>query len=61
MPHAKSADGIRIAYRARGDGTPVVLPAGQANSHHRWDGVRADFHVAHRTITFDAPKASRGT
>ncbi|MGX8904025.1 alpha/beta fold hydrolase [Streptomyces netropsis] len=53
MPHAKSADGIRIAYQAQGDGTPVVLLAGQANSHHWWDGVRADFHVAHRTITFD--------
>ncbi|MFI1255208.1 alpha/beta fold hydrolase [Streptomyces netropsis] len=53
MPHAESADGIRIAYQSHGDGTPVVLLAGQANSHHWWDHVRADFHVAHRTITFD--------
>ncbi|WP_406232228.1 alpha/beta fold hydrolase [Nocardia sp. NBC_01009] len=53
MPHAKSTDGVRIAYRTQGDGAPLMLLAGQANNHHWWDGVRDDFHAHHRTITFD--------
>lgn len=53
MPHVEAADGIRIAYQSQGDGAPLVLLAGQANSHHWWDHVRDDFHVAHRTITLD--------
>ncbi|WKU43544.1 alpha/beta fold hydrolase [Streptomyces sp. VNUA116] len=53
MPYAGTADGIRIAYQAEGDGTPLVLLAGQANNHHWWDGVRGDFQDAHRTITLD--------
>ncbi|MFI1968489.1 alpha/beta hydrolase [Streptomyces cinnamoneus] len=53
MPHAKSTDGVRIAYQPRGDGTPLVLLAGQANTHHWWDHVRDDFQAAHRTVTLD--------
>lgn len=54
MPHAKSTDGTRIAYQPRGNGgTPLVLLAGQANTHHWWDHIRDDFHPAHRTITLD--------
>ncbi|MET9418560.1 alpha/beta fold hydrolase [Streptomyces klenkii] len=53
MPYAGTADGIRIAYQAEGDGTPLVLLAGQANNHHWWDGVRGDFRAAHRTVTLD--------
>lgn len=53
VPHAKAADGCRIAYQPRGEGAPLVLLAGQANDHHWWDGVRADFHAARRTITLD--------
>ncbi|WP_432093297.1 alpha/beta fold hydrolase [Streptomyces sp. bgisy100] len=53
MPHAVSADGVRIAYQVRGAGDPLVLLAGQANSHHWWDGVREDFEGTHRTVTLD--------
>ncbi|MBO0655678.1 alpha/beta fold hydrolase [Streptomyces triculaminicus] len=53
MPHAKTPDGVAIAYQLRGDGAPLVLLAGQANNHHWWDGVRDDFHVARSTLTID--------
>ncbi|MDT0343536.1 alpha/beta fold hydrolase [Streptomyces litchfieldiae] len=53
MPHAKTADGTRIAYQPRGTGEPLVLLSGQSNNHHWWDAVRDDFHGTHRTITLD--------
>lgn len=53
VPHAKTSDGAHIAYQLRGDGDPLVLLAGQANSHHWWDGVRDGFHVARSTLTVD--------
>jgi pimeloyl-ACP methyl ester carboxylesterase len=51
--HATSLDSCRIAYQVRGQGSPLVLLAGQANNHHWWDGVRDDFQETHRTITLD--------
>lgn len=53
MPHAEAADGTRIAYQTGGDGPPLLLLTGQANNHHWWDGVRADFETAYRTISLD--------
>ncbi|MGW1991340.1 alpha/beta fold hydrolase [Embleya sp. NPDC001921] len=53
MGHATAPDGTRIAYQVRGEGTPLVLLAGQSNNHHWWDGVRDDFHTARSTITID--------
>ncbi|WP_103503046.1 alpha/beta fold hydrolase [Streptomyces sp. SM14] len=53
MPHATASDGTRIAYQTAGDGPPLVLLAGQSNSHHWWDAVRADFETGHRTVTLD--------
>ncbi|MFF4160129.1 alpha/beta fold hydrolase [Streptomyces sp. NPDC001678] len=53
MRYAKSADGARIAYQVRGAGEPLLLLAGQGNTHHWWDGVIDDFDTAHRTITLD--------
>ncbi|MBB5122000.1 alpha/beta hydrolase [Streptomyces eurocidicus] len=53
MPYARTPDGVRIAYQLRGAGDPLVLLAGQANSHRWWDGVREDFHVARSTLTLD--------
>ncbi|WP_280441585.1 alpha/beta fold hydrolase [Nocardia brasiliensis] len=53
MPHAKAADGVRLAYQTAGAGTPLVLLAGQANNHHWWDGIRTDFETRYRTITLD--------
>nr|WP_242453936.1 alpha/beta fold hydrolase [Bailinhaonella thermotolerans] len=44
---------MRLSYQVRGDGPPLVLLPGQANDHHWWDGVRADFERSYRTITFD--------
>ena len=53
MPHARTADGIRIAYQVRGVGQPLVLLAGQSNNHTWWDPVRSDFEASYRTITMD--------
>ncbi|WP_280455148.1 alpha/beta fold hydrolase [Nocardia brasiliensis] len=53
MPHAKAADGVRLAYQTAGAGTPLVLLAGQANNHHWWDGIRTDFETRYRTVTLD--------
>jgi pimeloyl-ACP methyl ester carboxylesterase len=53
MTYATAPDGARIAYQLRGRGAPLVLLAGQANNHHWWDAVRADFHAARSTLTLD--------
>ncbi|BCM65558.1 MULTISPECIES: alpha/beta fold hydrolase [Streptomyces] len=53
MTYATAPDGTRIAYQLRGEGAPLVLLAGQANNHHWWDAVRADFHPARSTLTLD--------
>lgn len=53
MPYAKAANGIRLAYQTAGAGAPLLLLAGQANSHHWWDGIRADFETRYRTVTLD--------
>jgi pimeloyl-ACP methyl ester carboxylesterase len=53
MPHATAPDGTRIAYQVQGAGAPLVLLAGQSNSHHWWDSVRADFDAARTTVTID--------
>lgn len=34
MPHMTTTVAARIAYQVRGEGTALVLPAGQANNHH---------------------------
>ncbi|MFE1172516.1 alpha/beta fold hydrolase [Streptomyces sp. NPDC058773] len=46
-------DGTVLAYQRHGFGRPLVLLPGQANNHHWWDGVRADFHATHATLTMD--------
>lgn len=53
MPHAKAADGTRIAYQTGGDGPSLLLLTGQADNHHWRDGIRTDFETAYRTISFD--------
>jgi pimeloyl-ACP methyl ester carboxylesterase len=53
MTYAMTPDGTRIAYQLQGQGAPLVLLAGQANNHHWWDAVRADFHPAGSTLTLD--------
>ena len=50
---ATAPDGTRIAYQVAGGGPPLLLLAGQANTHHWWDGVREDFHAARSTVSFD--------
>lgn len=54
---ARAQDGTALAYQLRGTGPPLVLLAGQANSHHWWDAVREDFHAVRSTLTMDC----RGT
>lgn len=53
MPFAKTADQAEIYYQVRGSGEPLVLLSGQANTHHWWDNVHADFEGDHRTIVLD--------
>jgi pimeloyl-ACP methyl ester carboxylesterase len=53
VPHALASDGARIAYQTDGTGPPLLLLAGQANNHHWWDLVRADFAATHEVITLD--------
>ncbi|PGH51500.1 alpha/beta fold hydrolase [Streptomyces sp. Ru87] len=53
MTYTTTPDGTRIAHQLQGDGPPLVLLAGQANNHHWWDRVRADFHPARSTLTLD--------
>lgn len=53
MPTAITGDRVALSYQTAGVGTPLVLLAGQANSHHWWDGVREDFEGDHRTVTLD--------
>ncbi|WP_433204233.1 alpha/beta fold hydrolase [Nocardia sp. CA-107356] len=53
MPYAKATDGARIAYQSAGAGSPLLLLGGQANNHHWWDAIRADFETAHRTVSLD--------
>lgn len=53
MAVAVAPDGTRIAAQVDGAGTPLVLLSGQANDHHWWDPVRADFAAAHTTVTLD--------
>ena len=51
---AVAADGTAIAFQSAGSGIPVLLLAGQSNTHRWWDSARADFEAAgHRTITLD--------
>ncbi|MET0188541.1 MAG: alpha/beta fold hydrolase [Pseudonocardia sediminis] len=51
--HATAPDGARIGFDVEGDGEPLVLLAGQANSRHWWDPVREDFSGAYTTIAID--------
>ncbi|MER7012720.1 alpha/beta fold hydrolase [Saccharopolyspora sp. NPDC000359] len=53
MPFVKSADQAAIYYEVHGGGEPLVLLSGQANTHHWWDGVRADFEAAHQVVVLD--------
>ena len=48
-----AADGARIAFDVIGDGDPLLLLAGQANSRSWWDPVRPDFTARHRTVATD--------
>ncbi|MER7079572.1 Pimeloyl-ACP methyl ester carboxylesterase [Saccharopolyspora kobensis] len=53
MPFVKSADQAEIYYETHGSGEPLVLLSGQANTHHWWDNVRADFEADHQVILLD--------
>jgi 3-oxoadipate enol-lactonase len=50
----RAADGSGIGFDVVGEGEPLVLLAGQANSRVWWDSVRAELAAAHRTIAVDA-------
>jgi pimeloyl-ACP methyl ester carboxylesterase len=52
---ATTTDGVRLAVQTLGppDAPVLLLLAGQANSHHWWDGLREAFTASFRTVTFD--------
>ena len=56
---AVACDGTRLAVQVSGPPpsasprTPVLLLAGQANSHHWWDGLREDLDADRTTVTLD--------
>jgi 3-oxoadipate enol-lactonase len=45
---------VSIQFDVVGDGEPLLLLAGQANSRHWWDPVRDDLAARHRTVALDA-------
>ena len=49
---AVAPDGTRIGFDVAGDGEPLLLLAGQANSRDWWGPVRPDL-AGHRTIAVD--------
>ena len=49
---ALSSDQTQVAYQVAGSGPGLLLLAGQGNSHHWWDTIRADF-TGWTTITLD--------
>lgn len=54
MPYARASDGVELYYDVHGRGDEfLVLLGGQANSHHWWDAVRADFDASFRTVAPD--------
>ncbi|MCI2416373.1 alpha/beta hydrolase [Saccharopolyspora sp. K220] len=53
MPFATSTDEAKIYYQVRGSGEPLVLLSGQANTHHWWDNVHADFEHSYQTVVLD--------
>jgi pimeloyl-ACP methyl ester carboxylesterase len=54
VPFAVAADDAALYYEVHGRGErTLVLLAGQSNTRHWWDSVRADFDARYRTITLD--------
>ena len=45
---------MSIPFDVVGDGEPLLLLAGQANSRRWWDPVRDDLAARHRTVALDA-------
>ena len=45
---------MSIQFDVVGDGEPLLLLAGQANSRHWWDPVRDDLAARHRMVALDA-------
>ena len=54
MSATTAGDGARIHFEVVGDGEPLLLLAGQANSRHWWDPVRPELAARYRTIALDA-------
>lgn len=54
MPYVRTSADVKLYYEVNGDGDrPLLLLAGQANTHRWWDAARPDFDPYFRTITFD--------
>ncbi|WP_342029002.1 alpha/beta fold hydrolase [Arthrobacter crystallopoietes] len=53
MPKFTCPDGLAVAYRTSGQGTPLLLLSGQGNGMGWWDPIVADFESDHLVIRFD--------
>lgn len=53
MSHASAADGAALHYQVRGSGAPLLLLAGQSNSHRWWEPVLDRFAAAFTTVVMD--------
>ena len=53
MPHARSADGVRIYYEQHGAGTPVVLAYGIGGNADLWDVNREALAARHRLVLWE--------
>ncbi|NIL77885.1 alpha/beta fold hydrolase [Rhodococcus sp. B10] len=49
----RAEGGARIELQVTGSGPPLLLLPGQANNHHWWDRVRADYSEVYTVVTFD--------
>jgi pimeloyl-ACP methyl ester carboxylesterase len=51
---AQTEDGALLEWQSSGDGSPVLLIAGQASSLHGWDSVAEALASDHRVVQFDS-------
>jgi pimeloyl-ACP methyl ester carboxylesterase len=53
MPHARTDDGVRIYYEARGRGTPLVLAYGIGGNADLWDVNRDALAAGHQLVLWE--------
>src|SRR5262245_37497627 len=54
MPHAKTADGVRLYYEEAGSGTPILFVHEFAGDYRNWESQVRYFSRRHRCISYSA-------